>query len=55
VQLRGENIATVTARSVGESLASFKKLKLVARERDIARDVVPELQSPACAACARCC
>jgi excinuclease ABC subunit A len=45
VQLRGENIATVTARSVGESLASFKKLKLVARERDIARDVVPELQS----------
>jgi excinuclease ABC subunit A len=45
VQLHGENIATVTARSVGESLASFKKLQLVAREREIARDVVPELVS----------
>jgi excinuclease ABC subunit A len=45
VQLHGETIAEVTARSVTESLESFKKLKLVAREREIARDVVPELVS----------
>ena len=45
VQFHGETIAAVTARSVSDSLKSFKKLKLVAREREIARDVVPEVVS----------
>jgi excinuclease ABC subunit A len=45
VQFHGENIAAVTARSVAASLAVFKKLKLGTREREIARDVVPELES----------
>jgi excinuclease ABC subunit A len=45
VQFHGENIAAVTARSVGGSLAYFKKLKLAPRERAIARDVLPELVS----------
>jgi excinuclease ABC subunit A len=45
VRFQGETIDEVTARSVTESLAHFKKLKLGAREREIARDVVPELKS----------
>ncbi len=45
VQFHGENIAAVTARSVAESLAHFQKLALGAREREIARDVLPELAS----------
>jgi excinuclease ABC subunit A len=45
VQFHGENIAAVTARSVAESHASFKQLELEARERAIARDVLPELVS----------
>ena len=45
VRLHGESIAEVTARSVADAHASFKKLKLEAREREIARDVVPELVS----------
>jgi excinuclease ABC subunit A len=43
VRFHGETIAEVTARSIADSLAHFKKLKLQARERDIARDVTPEL------------
>ncbi len=45
VRFQGETIADVTARSVAKSLASFKKLKLAARERKIARDVRAELVS----------
>ncbi len=45
VRFHGETIAAVTGRSVAESLEHFKKLKLAAREREIARDVVPELVS----------
>ena len=45
VRFHGETIAEVTARSIADSLAYFKKLKLEARERDIARDVTPELVS----------
>jgi excinuclease ABC subunit A len=45
VQFHGENIAAVTARSVGESRAALERLKLAAREREIARDVLPELAS----------
>ncbi len=45
VRLHGENIAEVTARSVADAHVSFKKLKLEARAREIARDVVPELVS----------
>ena len=43
VQFHGENISAVTARSVAESLANFQKLNLETREREIARDVLPEL------------
>jgi excinuclease ABC subunit A len=43
VRFHGETIAEVTARSVTASLRHFEKLKLEARERDIARDVLPEL------------
>jgi excinuclease ABC subunit A len=45
VRFHGETIAEVTARSIADSLARFKKLKLEAREREIARDVTPELTS----------
>ena len=45
VRLHGESIAEVTARSVADAHVSFKKLKLEARAREIARDVVPELVS----------
>jgi excinuclease ABC subunit A len=45
VRFHGETIADVTARSVAEALRYFKKLKLEAREREIARDVTPELTS----------
>ena len=43
MRFHGETIAEVTARSIADSLAYFKKLKLEAREREIARDVTPEL------------
>jgi len=43
VRFQGESIAAVTQRSVAESLAHFGKLTLEAREREIARDVLPEL------------
>jgi excinuclease ABC subunit A len=43
VRFQGRSIAAVTALSVAESHAHFKKLKLAAREREIARDVLPEL------------
>jgi excinuclease ABC subunit A len=43
VQFHGESIAELTARSVHEALALFKKLKLAAREQAIARDVLPEI------------
>ena len=43
---RGENIAEVTARSVSESLAHFADVAPSdGRARDIARDVLPELES----------
>ncbi len=43
VRFHGETIAEVTARSIADSLAYFGGLQLEARERDIARDVMPEL------------
>ncbi len=43
VRFKGENIASVTARSVAESRAHFEKLALEDRECEIARDVLPEL------------
>jgi len=43
VRFHGETIAEVTARSVADSRKFFAKLKLEARERAIARDVLPEL------------
>ena len=45
VRFLGETIAEATARSIADSLVRFKKLKLGARERAIARDVTPELVS----------
>ncbi|HUQ52812.1 MAG TPA: excinuclease ABC subunit A, partial [Gammaproteobacteria bacterium] len=45
VRFHGETIAELTARSIAASLASFDKLKLAPREREIARDVVAELLS----------
>jgi excinuclease ABC subunit A len=45
VRFHGESIAEVTARSVSDALASFNAIALTPRERDIARDVVPELVS----------
>ncbi|HEY3518211.1 MAG TPA: excinuclease ABC subunit UvrA [Gammaproteobacteria bacterium] len=45
VRFHGETIAEMTERSVAASLRYFEKLKLEARERDIARDVTPELKS----------
>ena len=45
VRFKGETIADATRRSVADALASFKKLKLAAREREIARDVTSELKS----------
>jgi excinuclease ABC subunit A len=43
VRFRGENIAALTAHSVAESRTHFERLKLAAREAEIARDVLPEL------------
>jgi excinuclease ABC subunit A len=45
VRFHEESIADFTARSVAGAHTSFKKLKLEARERAIARDVLPELVS----------
>ena len=45
VQFQGENIAAVTARSVAESLEHFQKMNLEKRDREIARDVLPELSN----------
>ena len=45
VRFHGENVAAFTARSVGDAHRLFGKLKLAAREREIARDVVPEIVS----------
>ncbi len=43
VRFHGQTIAEVTARSVASAHRYFEKLKLEAREREIARDVTPEL------------
>jgi excinuclease ABC subunit A len=43
VRFRGENIAALTAHSVAESRTHFERLKLAARDAEIARDVLPEL------------
>jgi excinuclease ABC subunit A len=43
VRLQGRNIGELAAHSVRESLAHFRRLKLAGREREIARDVLPEL------------
>src|SRR5262245_19254425 len=45
VRFHGQTIAQMTQRSVAASLKHFEKLKLEAREREIARDVTPELTS----------
>jgi excinuclease ABC subunit A len=45
VRFQGESIAAFTARSVAEAHAVVKKRKLSVREREIARDVIPELES----------
>ncbi|HET7607536.1 MAG TPA: excinuclease ABC subunit A, partial [Gammaproteobacteria bacterium] len=45
VRFHGQTIAEVTQRSIAASLAYFEKLKLEPREREIARDVTPELVS----------
>jgi excinuclease ABC subunit A len=45
VRFRGESIAAVTARSVGELRASLAALKLEGRELTIARDVLAEIHS----------
>jgi excinuclease ABC subunit A len=45
VRLHGESIAAFTARSVAETHTLFRKIELGARERAIARDVVPEIVS----------
>jgi excinuclease ABC subunit A len=45
VRFHGQTIAEMTERSVAASLVYFEKLKLEAREREIARDVTPELAS----------
>ena len=45
VRFHGQTIAEVTQRSVAASLRYFEKLKLEAREREIARDVTSELVS----------
>ena len=43
VRFRDRTIGELTAQSVRESLAYFRRLKLKDREREIARDVLPEL------------
>jgi excinuclease ABC subunit A len=43
VRFHGETIAEMTQRSVAVSRKYFEKLKLESREREIARDVMPEL------------
>ena len=45
VRFHGQTIAEMTQRSVAASLAYFEKLKLDARELQIARDVTPEVES----------
>jgi excinuclease ABC subunit A len=45
VRFHGETIAEMTERSVAASLRYVEKLKLEAREREIARDVTSELES----------
>ena len=45
VRFHGETIAKMTQLSVAASLRYFEKLKLEARELEIARDVTPELKS----------
>jgi excinuclease ABC subunit A len=45
VRFHGETIAEMTQRSVAASLEYLATLQLEARERDIARDVTPELES----------
>jgi excinuclease ABC subunit A len=45
VRFHDESIASFTARSVAGAHTLFKKLRLDARERAIARDVLPELVS----------
>src|SRR5690606_33004602 len=45
VYFRDLSISDFGAMSIREALARFKRLKLAGRERDIARDVLPELAS----------
>ena len=45
VRFRGESIAAATAKSVGDLRRQFLQLKLAGREREIARDVVTEINS----------
>jgi excinuclease ABC subunit A len=45
VRFHGQTIAEMTQRSVSASLRYVEKLKLEARELEIARDVTPELKS----------
>ncbi len=45
VRFRERNIGELAALSVTESASYFKRLKLKSREREIARDVLPELES----------
>src|SRR5690606_36625420 len=43
VYFRGESISDFGAMSIRDARAYFRRLKLAGRERDIARDVLPEL------------
>jgi excinuclease ABC subunit A len=43
VRFRGHSIGELTAQTVRQSLAYFRRLKLKDRDREIARDVLPEI------------
>lgn len=45
VRFRGQSIAELTSRSVGEVRAFFESLHLAGREQEIARDIVAELRA----------
>jgi excinuclease ABC subunit A len=45
VQFRGQSIAALTQLPVNEFAATLRKIKLVGRERDIARDLLAELDA----------
>jgi excinuclease ABC subunit A len=45
VRFRGQSIAVATAQSVADMRRQFARLKLAGRDRDIARDVVTEINS----------